>query len=74
MPDFSNLGKILIVIGILMTVMGIIMILMGKIPWLGKLPGDFFWRGQNTSFYFPLTTSIVISILATIILWLINRH
>ena len=74
MFDFSSLGKILITIGILIITIGILFILIGKIPWMGRLPGDFLWRGKNVSFYFPLTTSILISLLLTVILWLINRH
>ena len=74
MFDFSNLGKILITIGIFIITIGILVVLVGKIPCIGKLPGDFFWRGKNVSFYFPVTTSILISILLTVILWLINRH
>ena len=74
MFDFSNLGKTLVTIGILIITIGILLVLIGKIPWIGKLPGDFFWRGKNVSFYFPVTTSILISLLLTVILWLINRH
>jgi ribose/xylose/arabinose/galactoside ABC-type transport system permease subunit len=74
MFDFSNLGKILVTIGILIITIGILLVLIGKIPWIGKLPGDFCWRGKNVSFYFPVTTSILISLLLTVILWLINRH
>ncbi len=50
------------------------MVFAGKIPWLGRLPGDFFFRGKNFSFYFPLTTSILISVILTLILWFINRR
>jgi hypothetical protein len=54
-------------------VVGLVMVFAGKIPFLGKLPGDFLIRGKNFSFYFPLTTSILISVILTLILWLINR-
>jgi ribose/xylose/arabinose/galactoside ABC-type transport system permease subunit len=74
MFDFQHLGKILIALGIAIVAIGIFMVFIGKIPWFGKLPGDFFWRGKNISIYFPVTTSILISILLTVILWLINRH
>jgi ribose/xylose/arabinose/galactoside ABC-type transport system permease subunit len=74
MFDFSNLGKILIAIGILIMTIGIVLLFIGKIPWAGKLPGDFLWRGKNVTLYFPVATSILISILLTVILWLINRH
>lgn len=74
MPDFTNLGKVLIILGIVISAIGVLLVLSGKIPWIGKLPGDFFWRGKNVSFYFPVTTSILFSILLTVILWFINRR
>jgi hypothetical protein len=45
----------------------------GKIPWLGRLPGDITLKGKNYTFYFPLATSIVVSIILSIIFYLINR-
>ncbi len=74
MPDFSGMGRILIAIGLVIAGIGLAMLFAGKIPWLGRLPGDFFFRGKGFSFYFPLTTSIVISVILTLILWLINRR
>jgi len=74
MSDFSGMGRILIVIGLIVVGIGLVMVFAGKIPWLGKLPGDFFFRGKNVSFYFPLTTSILISVILTLILWFINRR
>ena len=73
MPDFNGMGRILIVIGLVVAGVGLIMVLAGKIPFLGKLPGDFHFRGTNFSFYFPLTTSILISVVLTLVLWFINR-
>ena len=74
MFDFSGIGRVLLIIGIVIAVIGLVMIFAGKIPWFGKLPGDFFWKGKNVSFYFPLTTSILVSIILTLILWFINRR
>ena len=74
MPEFSGLGRILIVIGLVIAGIGLALVLAGKIPWLGRLPGDFIFRGKGFSFYFPLTTSIVISVILTLILWLINKR
>ena len=74
MSDFSGIGRVLIAIGLLIAGIGLVMVLAGKIPWLGRLPGDFFFRGKNVSFYFPLTTSILISVILTLILWFINRR
>jgi hypothetical protein len=74
MFDFSNLGRFFIVIGLIIAGIGFALIFAGKIPWLGRLPGDFFFRGKNFSFYFPLTTGILISVILTLILWFINRR
>lgn len=74
MPDLTSMGRILIVIGLVIAGVGLVMLFAGKIPLLGKLPGDFFFRGKNFSFYFPLATSILISVVLTLILWLINRR
>jgi cell division protein FtsW (lipid II flippase) len=74
MFDFSNLGKILVVVGLVVAGIGLVMILAGKIPWLGKLPGDFFYRGKNFTFYFPLMTCLIASVILTLILWFINRR
>ncbi len=72
----SELGKILFIAGLIIAIAGLILILAGKvqIPWLGRLPGDFYYKGKNFSFYLPLTTSLLISIILTLILWLINRR
>ncbi|MCG6537604.1 MAG: DUF2905 domain-containing protein [Syntrophales bacterium LBB04] len=52
------------------------LILGGKyqIPWLGRFPGDISFEGKNISFYFPLTTCLIISLVMTLILWIINRR
>jgi hypothetical protein len=74
MLDGSHLGKLLILIGLILAVIGCVLILAGKIPWFGRLPGDFFYRGKNVSFYFPLMTSLVVSVILSLILWFINRR
>jgi hypothetical protein len=74
MPDLTGMGRILIVIGLVIAGVGLVMVFAGKIPLLGKLPGDFHFQGKNFSFYFPLTTSILISVILTLILWFINRR
>jgi len=73
MPDLTGMGRILIVIGLVIAGVGCVMVFAGKIPLLGKLPGDFLFHRKNFSFYFPLTTSILISVILTLIVWLINR-
>ena len=73
MADFSGIGKILIIIGLVIAGIGGLILLGGKIPWIGRLPGDFYYKGKNFSFYFPLATSIIVSIILTIILIFIGR-
>jgi hypothetical protein len=73
MNDFSQFGKIFLIIGLVVAGIGLLMISGGKIPWVGKLPGDLFYKGEKFTFYFPLATSIVASVILSLILWLINR-
>ena len=71
MADF---GKALVGIGVLIVVIGAVLMLAGRahLP-IGRLPGDIAYRGKHTSFYFPLTTSIVLSIVLSLVLYLISR-
>lgn len=71
MQDFSAFGKILIMVGILIAILGAFILLAGKIPYIGRLPGDIFVQRKNFTFYFPLTTGIIISIVLSILFWLI---
>ena len=70
---FTDLGKNLIFIGIIIVVIGLLFTFLPKIPFLGKLPGDIRIERKNFTFYFPLATSIIISIILTIIFSLIGR-
>jgi uncharacterized membrane protein len=74
----TELGKILLVLGILMVVLGGVLLLAGtfsgKVPWVGRLPGDIHIERENWSFHFPLTTSIVISLVLTAILLFLGRR
>ncbi len=73
MNDPFNFGKILIVLGLVIALVGLVFMIGTKVPWLGRLPGDFTWKGKNFTFYFPLATSILISIILTVIFYFINR-
>ena len=74
MPDFSGLGKMLLVIGLVVAGIGVVLLVAGKVPWLGRLPGDFLFRGKHFTFYFPLMTSLIVSVVLTVILWFISRR
>jgi hypothetical protein len=69
-----EMGRILVVLGVALVVIGGIVILLGRtgVP-LGRLPGDVLYRGKNTTFYFPLASSILISVVLSIVLFLIGR-
>jgi hypothetical protein len=73
MNYFDWLGKTLLFIGLILIVVGAIFILLPKIPWIGKLPGDIFFKGEKVSFYFPITTCIIVSILLTLLFSLFKR-
>ena len=68
-----GLGKILIIAGLVLVAIGLLVQYAEKIPFLGKLPGDFVYERGNVKIYFPLMTSILISILLSLILFLISR-
>lgn len=70
---FHELGKGLIIIGILFAVIGVILLLTPKIPYLGRLPGDIVIKRENFVLYFPLATSIIVSIILTIIFSIFRR-
>ena len=73
MNDLFSLGKVLLIIGLIIAGGGLLMMFADKIPWVGRLPGDIYYKGKNATFYFPLATGLIISIVLTLILWLINR-
>ena len=73
MSPFGNLGKILIIFGICLVVLGLILILGDKIPWIGKLPGDIYIKRDKFTFYFPLMTCIIISIILTLLFALFRK-
>ncbi len=74
MELFSQIGKFLVIGGIILALLGGVLILLGKVPFIGKLPGDIIIQRRNFTFYFPLGTSILISIILTLILWLIGKR
>jgi hypothetical protein len=63
----------LIVFGVIIAAVGVIMLVAPKIPWLGKLPGDISYRGERFTFYFPLATCILLSVVLSLILYLFRK-
>jgi len=66
-------GKPIIILGIILVVIGLIFVYIKDIPFIGKLPGDVYIKKKNFTFYFPITTSIIVSILITLILYFFKR-
>ena len=69
----AGIGKGLIYLGILLVVVGVVLSLIGKVPWLGQLPGDITLERGRFTFYFPLTTCIVISVVLSLVLYFFRR-
>ena len=68
------LGKLLVVLGVIVIAVGGLLLFSGKIPWIGRLPGDILIQKKNYTFYFPLATSIIISLIITLVFWLLGRR
>jgi hypothetical protein len=70
----ADWGKILVVLGVALVVAGVALSLLGRanLP-LGRLPGDFVYRGKNTTFYFPLATSVLVSVVLSLVLYVVGR-
>ena len=70
----TDLGKTLVLLGALVVVVGLVLVLVGKtnLP-LGRLPGDILYRGKNTTLYFPLATSILLSVVLSVVLYVVGR-
>lgn len=70
-----QVGRILILAGLILIVAGAVVVLLGRLHLpFGRLPGDVVWRGKHTTVYFPWVTCLVISAVATFLLWLFSRR
>ena len=63
----SEIGRGLILVGLLVVGVGLALTLVGRVPWLGRLPGDVVIRRERVTFYFPLATSLLVSLLLTLL-------
>ena len=74
----ADLGKMLLGFGLLLVILGAVLLLAGnvsgKVPWLERLPGDIYVQRGNWTFYFPIATSLLVSVLLTIVFWLFSRR
>jgi hypothetical protein len=74
MEPFRDFGRTLMVLGLVLAGVGALLHFSGRIPFrLGRLPGDIIHRGEHSTFYFPITTSILVSIVLSFLLWLISH-
>ena len=73
MFGFGALGKILILLGVFIILAGLLLLVGEKIPWVGRLPGDIIIKKERFTFYFPLATSIIISIILTLLFMLFRK-
>lgn len=69
----NAVGKILLIAGLVMAAVGALLVFSDRIPWLGRLPGDIFVRKGNFTFYFPLATSIIVSIVLSLIFMILRK-
>ena len=70
----AGLGKFLIWLGVILILAGTVITFAGRIPWIGRLPGDICIKRENFTFYFPLTTSILLSVILSLILLLMGHR
>ncbi len=69
----GEVAKTIIILGAVLVVIGLLLLAAQKIPFLGKLPGDILIKKENFTFYFPLATSIILSIIISLVLYLIGK-
>jgi uncharacterized protein HemY len=70
----NSIGRALILAGLIFVLLGVIVIFGARIPWLGRLPGDIYVQKKNFTFFFPITTSIILSIVISLILMLLRKR
>ena len=70
----AALGRTLIIFGLILIGFGLLLTLVNKIPFIGKLPGDVYVQKKNFTFYFPITTSIILSLSLSLLFWLWSRR
>lgn len=71
----AGMGRLLLIAGLVLAGFGLLLILGDKLPFrIGRLPGDIVWKGKNTTFYFPLMTSIILSVLLSLVMYLIGKR
>jgi hypothetical protein len=70
----QDVGRLLVLVGAFAAVLGLVLLVAPRIPWLGRLPGDILIRRDSFTFYFPVVTSLVVSVIVTLLLHLFWRR
>ena len=70
----QEIGRMIVCLGLILVAVGGLLLLAGRVPWIGRLPGDLLIQRRNVTFYFPLATSILLSFLFSLVLWLLSRR
>lgn len=73
MHELIQIGRTLMIVGAVILVLGLALLIAGKVPYIGRLPGDFVWKRGGFSFYFPLATCLIASLLVSVILYLVRK-
>jgi len=69
-----GLGRLLIVLGLVLVALGVLVSFAGRLPFrLGRLPGDIYIHGKNSTFYFPVVTCIILSVVFSVVMWILRR-
>lgn len=69
----GDLGRLLILFGVILLAVGVLLTVAGKLPWLGRLPGDLYYQGEHVTFYFPIVTCLLISLVLSLLFYLFRR-
>lgn len=70
----QHIGRLLVIFGVVIAAIGFLIFFSGKLPWLGRLPGDIVLHKENFTFYFPLATSVLMSLLLTLLFWILGKR
>jgi len=72
--EIVGLGRLLIVLGLVLVALGVLVSFAGRLPFrLGRLPGDIYIHGKNSTFYFPVVTCIILSVVFSVVMWILRR-
>ena len=73
MGDPSGLGRLLLIMGVVLAIVGAVLLALPKLPWFGRLPGDIVVQRPHVTFYMPLGTCLLLSLIGSLVLWMIGR-